>query len=142
MLWNHRCLKQYYKEVKNSGRLEDKDFCSWLVFVAAGIWIPLIEHYIPGFVEEAVAQTTPEMVLFLVIIEMILPVMALLTLTLKDSITRWLNIIVGIVFMVLLPIGIVGFPTAYLPSLIVIVIVQFVTLALIVWNAWKSKQEV
>jgi len=27
MLWNYRCLKHYYGEVKNSGRLEDKD-CS------------------------------------------------------------------------------------------------------------------
>jgi len=113
----------------------------WLVFAAAGIWIPLIEHYIPGFVEEAVTQTTPEMVLLLVIVEMILPVMALLTLTLKDSINRWVNIIVGIVFIVLLPIGIVGFPVAYLPSLIVIAIVQFVALAMIVWFAWKSKQK-
>jgi hypothetical protein len=28
MLWNRRCLKHYYREVKNSGRLEDKDFCA------------------------------------------------------------------------------------------------------------------
>jgi len=113
----------------------------WLVYEVAGIWIPLIEHYIPGFVEEAVAQTTPEMVLFLVIVEMILPVMALLSLALKDSINRWANIIVGIVFIVLLPIGIVGFPAAYLPSLIVIAIVQFAAAAMIVWYAWKSKQK-
>jgi len=26
MLWSHRCLKHYYREVKNSGRLEDKGF--------------------------------------------------------------------------------------------------------------------
>jgi len=116
----------------------------WLVFGVAAIWIPLIEHYIPGFVEEAVAQTTPEGVLMLVIVSMIIPVMALLSLTLKDSINRWLNIIVGIVFIVLLPIGVVGggFPTAYLPSLIVISIVEFVAAALIVWYAWKSKQKV
>ncbi len=114
----------------------------WLVYGVAAIWIPLIEHYIPGFVEEAVAQTTPEGVLVLVIVGMILPVMALLSLTLKDSINRWLNIIVGIVFIVLLPIGIVGggFPTEYLPPLIVISIVEFVAAALIVWYAWKSKK--
>jgi len=112
----------------------------WLVFAVAGMWIPLIEHYIPGYVEEAVAQTTPEMVLMLVIIEMILPVMALLSLTLKDSINRWLNIIVAIVFIVLLPFGILDFPSDYLPSIIVISIVQFVAAALIVWYAWKSKR--
>jgi len=112
----------------------------WLVFFVAGMWIPLIEHYIPGFVEEAVAQTTPEMVLMLVIVEMIFPVMALLSLTLKDSINRWLNIIVAIVFIVLLPFGILDFPSDYLPSIIVISIVQFVAAALIVWFAWKSKR--
>jgi len=26
MLWIPRCLKHYYREVENSGRLEDKDF--------------------------------------------------------------------------------------------------------------------
>ena len=115
----------------------------WLVFAVASIWIPLIEHYIPGFVEEAVAQVTPESVLMLVIIAMIIPVMALLSLTLKDSINRWLNIIVGIVFAVLMPIGVVGggFPTAYVPSLALISIVEFVAAILIVWTAWKSKQQ-
>ena len=114
----------------------------WLVFAVASIWIPLIEHYIPGFVEEAVAQVTPESVLMLAIIAMIIPLMALLSLTLKDSINRWLNIIVGIVFAVLMPIGVVGggFPTAYVPSLIVVSIVEFVAAVLIVWTAWKSKQ--
>jgi hypothetical protein len=69
--------------------------------------------------------------------------MAFLSLTLKDSINRWLNIIVGIVFIVLMPIG-TGFgliPTAYLPSIIVIAIVEVVALVLIVWYAWKSKQK-
>ena len=107
------------------------------------MWIPLIEHYIPGFVEEAVAQVTPESVLMLVFISMIVPVMAILSLTLRDSINRWLNIIVGIVLIVMLPIGVVGggFPTDYVPSLVVISIVQFVAAALIVWYAWKSKQK-
>jgi hypothetical protein len=116
----------------------------WLVFAVASIWIPLIEHYIPGFVEEAVAQVTPESVLMLVIIAMIIPVMALLSLILKDSINRWLNIIVGIVFAVLMPIGVVGggFPTAYVPSLALISIVEFVATALIVWTAWKSKPKI
>ena len=115
----------------------------WLVFAVASIWIPLIEHYIPGFVEEAVTQVTPESVLMLAIIAMIIPVMALLSLTLKDSINRWLNIIVGIVFAVLMPIGVVGggFPTAYVPSLALISIVEFVAAVLIVWTAWKSKQK-
>jgi hypothetical protein len=69
--------------------------------------------------------------------------MAFLSLTLKDLINRWLNIIVSIVFIVLIPIG-TGFgliPTAYLPSVVIIAIVQIVALVLIVWYAWKSKQK-
>jgi hypothetical protein len=126
-------------------KLEDwkiKIAALWLVFAVASIWVEVIANYIPGYVEEALAQTTPEAVLMLVVIEMIFPVMALLSLTLKDTINRWLNIIMGIVSMVLVLIGLsAGFPTAYLPSLIVIVIVEVVAAALIVWFAWKSKQK-
>jgi hypothetical protein len=93
--------------------------------------------------EEIVGGTTPEEILAIVISFLIPPIMAFLSLTLKDSINRWLNIIVGIVFIVLMPIG-TGFeliPTAYLPSIIVIAVVEVVTLVLIVWYAWKSKQK-
>ena len=93
--------------------------------------------------EEIVGGTTPEEILAIAISFLIPPIMAFLSITLKDSINRWLNIIVGIVFIVLIPIG-TGFeliPTAYLPSIIVIAIVEVVALALIVWYALKSKQE-
>jgi len=93
--------------------------------------------------EEIVGGTTPEEILAIVISFLIPPIMAFLSLTLKDSINRWLNIIVGIVFIVLMPIG-TGFeliPTAYLPSIIVIAVVEVVTLVLIVWYALKSKQK-
>ena len=113
----------------------------WLVYEVGSIWIGLIEHYIPGFIEEAVAQTTPESVLLLVVIEMILPVMAFLSLVLKNSVNRWVNMIVGIVFAVFLPMGVIGFPVAYSASVAVIAIVQFVAVALIIWYAWKSKQK-
>ena len=92
---------------------------------------------------EELGGGTPEEILATVISSLIPPIMAFLSLTLKDSINRWLNIIVGIVFIVLMPIG-TGFgmiPTAYLPSVIVIAIVEIVALALIVWYAWKSKQK-
>jgi len=32
MLWNLRCLKHYYREVKDSGRLEDKDFSAVAIY--------------------------------------------------------------------------------------------------------------
>jgi len=98
----------------------------------------MVMNYIPGFMGET---STPEEIMAITITLLIVPIMAFLSLTLKDSINRWLNIIVGIVFIVLIPIG-TGFeliPTAYLPSIIVIAIVEVVALALIVWYAWKSK---
>jgi hypothetical protein len=88
-----------------------------------------------------VPDTTPELVMVLVITFLIPPLMAFLSLTLKDSINRWVNIIVSIVFIVLLPFGLFGLQTAYLPSVIIIAIVEIVALLLILWYAWKSKQK-
>jgi hypothetical protein len=113
----------------------------WMVVEFGMFAVPLVEQHIPGYMDEIIAETTPEVMMLLAIIVMILPLMAFLTLTLKDSINRWLNIILGIVFIVLSPIGVIGIPTAYLPSMIIIAIVEIVALVLIVWYAWKSKQK-
>lgn len=112
----------------------------WSLFEFCMIAISMVENYLLHM-EEMIADTTPELMMVLVITFLIPPLMAFLSLTLKDSINRWLNIIVGIVFIVLMPFGIPSFPTAYLPSLIVIAIVEVITLALIVWYAWKSKRK-
>ena len=112
----------------------------WSLFEFCMIAISMVENYLLH-TEEMIVDTIPELMMVLVIVFLIPPLMAFLSLTLKDSINRWLNIIVGIVFIVLLPIGVVGFPAAYLPSLIVIAIVEFVAAAMIVWIAWKSKKK-
>jgi len=94
-------------------------------------------------IPEGIAEETPEIIMVMAITYLIPPILAFLSLTLKDSINRWLNIIVGIVFIVLIPIG-TGFeliPTAYLPSAIITAIAEVAALALIVWYAWKSKQK-
>ena len=113
----------------------------WMVFEFFMFTIGTVEFLLYHMEEMTVETTTPEMMMVLVIITLIPPLMAFLSLTLKDSINRWANIIVSIVFIVLLPIGVIAFPTAYLPSIIIIAIVEVVALALIVWYAWKSKQE-
>jgi hypothetical protein len=105
------------------------------------IAIATVEFYLYHMEEMIVEATTPELMMVLVIFLLIPPIMAFLSLTLKDSINRWLNIILGIVFIVLMPTGVPPFPTAYLPSLVIISIVEIVALALIVWYAWKSKQK-
>jgi len=111
----------------------------WIVMEFCVITFTMILSVIPM---ETVAETTPEEILAIAITMLIIPIMSFLSLTLKDKANRWLNIIVSIVFLVLmLPFS--GFqliPTAYLPSIIVITIVEIVALALIIWYAWKSKK--
>jgi hypothetical protein len=112
----------------------------WVVLEFCVITFTLVLQSIPM---ETVAETTPEEILAIVVSSLIPPIMAFLSLTLKDKANHWLNIIVGIVFIVLIPIG-SGFellPAAYLPPIIVITIVEVAALALIVWYAWKSKQK-
>jgi len=112
----------------------------WLVWECAAIVTATLKAYIPGFIEEA----TPEWLLASAITLLIAPVMAFLSLTLKDSTNRWANIIVGIVFAGL---GLGGAidslakPSAYYASLTPIGIVEVVVAALIIWYAWKSKQK-
>jgi len=112
----------------------------WVVMEFCVITFMMILSTIPM---ETAAETTPGEILAITISLLIVPIMSFLSLTLKDKANRWLNIIVSIVFIVLmLPFS--GFeliPTAYLPSIILIAIVEVVALALIVWYAWKSKQK-
>ena len=114
-----------------------------LVFAALGIFEPgYIEGVIAG--EVAGGPITPEMNLELAVVLLIPMVMAVLSLTLKDSINRWLNIIAGAVFAVLVlmdPIMYLAEQSAYAAYVTLIGIVEFVASALIVWFAWKSKQK-
>jgi hypothetical protein len=113
----------------------------WVIVEFGVFTVPVIEMYIPDFVENTIAQTTPEMLTFLAFMIMISPIMAFLSLILKDSINRWGNIIMGIVFIVLSPMGVIEVPTDYSAPMILIAVVEITALALIVWTAWKSKQK-
>ena len=123
----------------------------WLVFFCVMILTPTLELYLPGFIEDIIAgesegePITAGLILLLAIITLIPSVMAVLSITLKDSINRWANIIVGIVFAFLVLIGLSEYlmkQDAYYAGLILVGIVEFVVAALIVWYAWKwPKQE-
>jgi hypothetical protein len=70
--------------------------------------------------------------------------MAFLSLTLKDSVNRWVNVIAGAVFAVLVlmdPIMYLTEQSAYSSYVTLIGIAEFVAAVLIVWYAWKSKQK-
>lgn len=81
-----------------------------------------------------------ELILLFAILFLVPLIMAFLSLTLKDSINRWANIIVGAVFAVLF-IGVIA-SVAKLSGETLMTFSTVVALALIVWYAWKSKQKV
>ena len=122
----------------------------WFIAELVAIVGNLIELYEPGFIEGVIAgkyagiEITPELMVLNAILFLIAPLMAILSLTLKDSINRWANIIVGIVLTIF------GFATiaeylaqssTYLASEILIEIAWVLTIVLIAWYAWKSKQK-
>jgi len=89
----------------------------------------------------AVEQAGPDVFLLFAIVSLVPLIMAFLSLTLKDSINRWVNIIVGIVFVV---IPLVTLSEAVAKSsawAILNTLSGVVASALIVWYAWKSKQK-
>jgi len=119
----------------------------WLMHTLAGVFVGFVMWMEPGVLEGIIAgeisdmQITPEIML-MVSIEFLVPFfMAFLSLTLKDSLNRWANIVVGAVFTV---IGLAALSdsvarvSAY-QSLMWLSIV--VVTALVVWYAWKSKQK-
>lgn len=122
----------------------------WLVFFCVMVVTPSLELYIPGFIEGLIAgeamgsEITAGLILFLAVVMLIPPVMAVLSITLKYSINRWINIIVGVVFIALSFVSPMTFlvdPTAYSAYLILVAIIQIVDAALIAWYAYKWKPE-
>jgi len=113
----------------------------WIVLGFGVFTLSTVEHYMPGYVAEHYAQTTPEEIVVIAVLMLIGPVMAFLSLTLKDKANRWANIIVGIVFAVLALLIPFGYTAAYYAFSVLVTIVELVAAALIVWYAWKSTQK-
>lgn len=118
----------------------------WL-FVA----IAILAHQIlvlmePGIIAQLMAgeaegqKIGPEMILFFAILMLVPLVMAFLSLTLKDLMNCWVNIILGAIFAVIWFVGVVdAAQTAYWGGALM-TLSAVVASALIVWYAWKSKQ--
>ncbi len=108
-----------------------------LMFMEPGVLAELIEE---GTVEGK--QVGTELLLAGAVIDILGPlVMAFLSLTLKGSINRWLNIIVGGIYAVLEFITLLeelANPQGYVVLMLIAAVVASV---LIVWYAWKSKQK-
>jgi hypothetical protein len=107
----------------------------WSVFEFCMIAVSIVGQTMPGFMPE-----TPEMRLALAVSLLIPPLMAFLSLILRDSVNRWVNIILSIFFIAsAYPFGLAEATADYIAAMTTITIVEVVALALIVWYAWKSR---
>jgi hypothetical protein len=111
----------------------------------AGLWslmefciiaVSIVGQDMPGFMPE-----TPEMRLVLAVSLLIPPIMAFLSMTLKNPVNRWVNIILS-VFLIAgaYPLGVAEATADYLGA-IVTINVEIAALALIIWYAWKWPKE-
>jgi len=115
----------------------------WLFMAVA-----MSAHSVLSFMERGVVEQMWEMqmgvgmLVFMALFWLVPLIMAVLSLTLKDSANRWTNIVLGIVFT-LLNIGhLVEHLTPPVVHQILILASTVVVTALIAWYAWKwPKQE-
>jgi len=115
----------------------------WLFMTLAALTTSILMLMEPGVLEGIMAgevlgmQISPEILLIAAIERLVPLVMAFLSLTLKESINRWANIIVGVVYTALSIISLSGASA----QMILMWVSAAVATALIVWYAWKSKQK-
>lgn len=114
----------------------------WLFWTVAFLVSLVSALFEPGAIARIAAgemagfQVTPELVLLTTVMMLVPLVMAFLSLTLKDSINRWTNVVLGVVYT-----GICLFD--WLGSLaepayqVLMHISRIVASILIVWFAWK-----
>ncbi len=116
----------------------------WLIYAVVGVGSGFFMLWEEGVIEQIIAgeimgtEITPEIILVDTIFLLIPLVMAFLSLTLKDSINRWANIIVSIFSIGLM---LFAFTESTAPYAILMNLSMIVAAALIVWYAWKSKQK-
>jgi hypothetical protein len=113
-------------------------FVAYMVLMLVDPWV--MEQIALGNVEELLMG--PEMLLLIAVVLLVPLVMAVLSLTLKGSVNRWTNIIVGLVFIVLEFVDLAELAANPFAQLIMVNLAKVVALVLIVWYAWKwPKQE-
>jgi len=115
----------------------------WLFAAVAALVSFVLTFMEPGIIQQMMSgvvegmQIGPEILLLLAIVFLVALVMAFLSVTLKDRVNRWANIIMGIVLLVLTTqdlIGHLAHPSAHTILLMGSNIVVYV---LIICYAWK-----
>jgi len=143
MRWNHRRLNQYYTGGESLEDWKIKISVLWMYVTFAAVITSLLYLMEPGVLAgimagEVLGMQISHEILLIAAIERLGPlIMAFLSLTLKDSINRWANIILGIVYTVLSIVSMIG----YSPQMMLMWGSAAVATALIVWYAWKSKKK-
>ena len=119
----------------------------WLFAAVAFLAHQILVLMEPGIIAQLMAEEAegqkigPELILFFAILMLVPLVMAFLSLTLKDSINRLVNIIVGTVFAALWFVGVVDAAQSAYWGGALMTLSAVVASALIVWFAWKSNRK-
>jgi hypothetical protein len=120
----------------------------WLIYEIALSAYMTIELLMPGVLKDLVnegtmlgLELTPDVLLLLAVLLLVPLLMAFVTFVLKDSMNRWLNIIVGAVFFVLELLELTDLAVNPSAALALIWVWKTVVPLLIIWYAWKSKQK-
>jgi hypothetical protein len=119
----------------------------WLIGMLANLTRQLIKLLEPGAIEQIMAgqfegQTiSPSLMLLLSVIFLIPLVMAFLSLILRNSVNRWANIIVILVYLVFNLILLARYLMDSSAYAVLLNLTGDAAAVLIVWYAWKSKQK-
>jgi hypothetical protein len=117
----------------------------WLFAPIAFLAHQIIVLMEPGIIAQLMAgiaegqEISPGMILFFAILMLVPMMMSFLSLILKDSLNRWLNIIVGTVFTVLCLISVIEATRSVYWGGALMTLSSVVASALIVWYAWKHR---
>lgn len=115
----------------------------WLFVIISDLANVIMSLAYPGTIEELIEGTEslgPEIMFVGAIIVLIPLVMAVLTLAIKDSVNRWLNIIFGVVFTLIFIGNFIELATTMPAAYILLLSVAGVIAPIvIVWYAYKWK---
>ncbi len=142
---NSKIALRYFSGGRSFGRLEDKDFGALALCInclsgssdnnAYGTWC---YSTINGRNSRR-SENKPGMILFFAVLMLVPMIMAFLSLTLKDSLNRQLNIIVGAAFSVLWFVSVIeAIQSAYWGGALM-TLSAAVASSLVVWYAWKHR---
>ena len=119
----------------------------WLFAAVAFLAHQILVLMEPGIIAQLMAgeaegqKIGPELILSFAILMLVPLVMAILSLTLKDSMNRRVNIIAGAAFAALWFVGVVDAARSAYWGGALMTLSAVVASALIVWYAWKSNEK-